>query len=321
MMKNKLFVVLLPWLGLLWLTACGSAAMPTPIAAVTTTPAATNTPQPTDALKPSPTPKSTQTPVPTNTNTPQPSSTPEPQTEAASATESTAVETTSALPDSSLAAFDGLALIQAAEENSHNQETLTMEQIVVVSATGFSQSTNQTCVSDIPAEATFCETLTTVNIIGTQPVTSSIQLVQIGADAWLREESGRWEPFPVETMENLNTKDIAQLRLSDYMLETQVVRRVTIDELETYQIDFALDVDRYFAFILGEEAAAQFAALSSDSYGSGSIWIAIATPLPIRVSATMGFTIEGEELLTEVKANYHSYNQPIEIPDPTADSE
>lgn len=325
-----------------------------PTEAPTAAPTDTAEPEPTETNTPAPTATTepTETPAPTATNTPAPTATDEPEAEAAAGesgeeaeeentpkptrssasneddeedeaeegeTEAATTTEPAVTPDSKLADLDGLALIQTAEETSRAQETFSMSQVVIVSAPGVSQSTTQTCLTEIQEQAAYCEALTSVSFAGSDPITSTIEVIQIGQEMWLREADGAWEEFPPELMEGFDMDNLTELKLSDFMTEAQVVREMTLEGVASYQIDYVLDVNAYLAFILGEEAAAQMAELSTENEGAGSLWIAIEEELPLRTTAVMTFLIEGEELITEVKANYYDYNEPVEIPDPTVE--
>ena len=92
------------------------------------------------------------------------------------------------------------------------------------------------------------------------PVTTYNETVQDNEQLWLREEDGPWRDITTEfaDSEMFSQEGLQQLILSEFMEEAEVVGETVIDDVPVYEVAFTLDVNTYFASILGEEMAALF---------------------------------------------------------------
>jgi hypothetical protein len=222
--------------------------------------------------------------------------------------------------DNNVGELDALRLVIEAETAAKELETMTFVQNLDFDFQIFQQNMVQTCYVELP-DSSYCVTEAVVSFAGQEPVTTTNEVVQNGDQVWLREGEGDWQELPPDTIEQigLSEEGLGQLRMSDYMLEATLAGETIIDGVSVDEVTFDLDVNAYFQSILGEAAAEQFLASASDGMGSGTMWIGQEDKLTRKALIEMSFTVEGQQLVVSTQAVYTDFNQPVEIPDPTAD--
>jgi hypothetical protein len=284
-------------------------------------PTDTQTPLPTDTATPEP----TDTPAPTDT--PQPTATATRPRPTATATRPRPTETAAPDADDSddsgenTGELDALRLVIEAETAARELRTITMMQNVNVNFQIVEQTSIQTCYIELP-DHTYCVTDSIVSFGSTEPVTTTNEVVQIGEQVWIREGvDGEWQELPEDALgaAGLSEEGLGQLRLSDYMTEVELVGETTIDGVPVHEVTFGLDVPAYFSSVLGEEAAEQFLASAGDSSGSGTMWIGQEDNLTRKALVEMMIEVEGQEMVMTTQVTYTAFNEPVEIPDPTAE--
>lgn len=339
MLFNRLFTSRVVWrifIGMLFvffLPGCAAeaeeaAATPAEVAAVTEIP--TDTPQPTaeptDTAVPTNTAEPTDTPEPTNTpaptNTPgRPTLTPTIDKSAVSADDATEKETPAPSGDGITdVPTNALEVITLSESAAEVAETIFLNQFVEVLVSGaFTQTITQNCfVEQGDIISSYCQTAVTVTSAGADPVEEQNEIVMIGEQIWMRSgDEVEWEEMPPDFIEQAGfSEDIGQMKLSEFMTDAAIIGETVIEDEPVYEIAFELDVEAYFATILGEEMATMFAELSEEMSGGGKLWIGQKDSYPRKADVEMIFLIEGEEMVTSTQAAY-SYNEPVRIPDPT----
>jgi hypothetical protein len=216
--------------------------------------------------------------------------------------------------------LDALRLVIEAETAGRALETMAFSQNINFSYQILEQNMVQTCYAEVP-DHSYCITEAVISIAGQEPVTTTNEVVQDGQQVWLREGGGEWQELPPDAVEQfgLSEEGLGQLRMSDYMLEATLSGETIIDGVPVHEVTFDLDVYAYFESILGEAAAEQFLASASNGMGSGTMWIGQEDKLTRKAVIEMSFEIEGQELVVSTQAVYMGFNEPVEIPDPTAD--
>lgn len=319
------------------LAACQSeqetspGAAPQEVAEVTGSPTATAEPTDTPAPTATETPLPTDTPTAVPTNTPMPPPTNTPAKQKATATPDKAkpqplpTKEATGEPGStteSSGEIDARQLITDSEEKSHDLDYISLTQNVNVEAESFSQHMTQTCHS-APPDRAYCLSEITVTVGETDPIETSNEMVQIEDQLWAREEEGEWMELPPEFLDEsgFSSEGLEQITLSEFITGAELSGETTIDDVPVYEITFDMDIEGYFATVLGEETAAFFVENMSDSEGSGRMWIGQKDSLPRKALVEMSFAIEGETLTMTTQVAYHGFNKPVEFPDPTAETE
>jgi hypothetical protein len=292
----------------------------------TDTPEPTNTPEPTDTPEPTAVPTDTPEPEPTDEPEPtatqsRPTLTPTPDKSRPEATPTPEETTATGAGNDDPETADALQLIIQAEERAQRLETITINQLIIVSVPGlFEQKIDQTCATQLPTDA-YCTMIVTVTFEGGDPVETIVETVTLGEQSWLREEGGEWEELPPDMLEQqgFSQEGLEQLKISEFILEAEQTGETIIDGVPVYEISFTLDVNNYFASILGEEAAELFTQGAEENSGSGRMWIGQEDMLSRKVTVEMTFVIEGESLTVTTQAASSGHDEPVEIPDPTGD--
>lgn len=306
----------------LLLASCQSGEEATATAAATQEiTAVTDTPQPTATAVPvTDTPEATATLIPP-TKTP-----PTPPTVAVTTVAKPAATPT---PDKSVPAaqplaegqeIDAMQLVLDSERRALNLETSQLTQNVLVTTTGFEQRMTQNCATELPDHA-YCRSDIVVTAGGNEPLESYNETVQDGEQIWLRQEGGEWRDVTAEFAESqiFSQEGLQQLTFSEFIDEAEVVGETTIDGVPVYEVAFSLDVNAYVASILGEELAALFTAGADENSGSGRTWIGQADRLVRKALIEMSFVIQGETMSITTQAASFGFNEPVEIPEPTAE--
>ena len=339
----KKFMKLYGLLLVLLLVACGSdnsngevsetaVAIPTQeIAAVTDTPEPTETTvPPTDTPEPTATAVPTDTPEPTETAVP-PTDTPEPiDTKEPAPTDTPAKPTSTPAPDEEEAVptaqpltedveIDAMQLVLDSEARARSLQTSQFTQNVRVTLTGLEQHVTQHCMAELPDKA-YCRSDITLIIGEAEPIETYNETVQQDERLWLREEGGEWQDATNEFTQSgmFSEEGLEQLVLSEFMEEAEVTGETVIDGVPVYEVTFTLDVNAYFASILGEEMAELFASGATENSGNGRSWIGQEDMLVRKAFIEMFILIEGEEMHVTTQVASFGFNEPVEIPDPTA---
>lgn len=285
---------------------------------------ATDTPQPTATDEPTATPEPTNTATPEPTNTPAPTDTPAP-TNTPSAPEPTPTKPrpTPASQTGSSEEGDvaGLELMVKSEDSMRELETVSFDQEVVLEAEGFSQVIAQNCMADNLEETAYCVTELTINFAGGEPITLTTETVMREGTTWVRTEGAEWEEQPADALESagLSPDGLTDLRISDYVIETLSVTETDLNGVPVYEIEFVLDVNAYFGSILGEEMANSIIQEGANNEGGGIIWIGVEDLLTYKLNVLMTLEADGQTLTMTTRAVYEGFNEPVEIPDPTAE--
>ena len=311
----------------LLLVACQSGVEEVAATAVPTQEiaAVTDTPEPTETAVPP-----THTPAPTETAVP-------PTQKPAAANTSTAVAATdtptkatltptpkppipTAQPLGDGTELDAMQLVLDSEARARSLETSQFRQNVSVIAPGFEQLMTQNCATELPDRA-YCRTDIVFTFGDNDPVTTYNETVQDNEQLWLREEDGPWRDITAEfaDSEMFSQEGLQQLILSEFMEEAEVVGETVIDDIPVYEVAFTLDVNTYFASILGEEMAALFTAGAGENSGHGRSWIGQNDMLVRKAFIEMIIVIEGEEMTVTTQVASFGFNEPVTIPDPEAE--
>lgn len=288
---------------------------------------ATDTAAPTETVAP------TQTTIPV-TNTPEPTATlipptktpPTPPTVAATTAVKPAATSTpdKVVPPAQPLVGDGvidvMQLVLDSEKRVQNLETSQFTQIVLVTTAGFEQRVTQNCAAELP-DHVYCRSDVVITVGSDAPLETDNETVQDGEQLWLREEGGEWRDVTTEFAQSelFSQEGLQQLTLSEFMVEAELAGETTIDDVAVYEVGFDLDVNAYVSTILGEEMAALFTASAEENSGRGRIWIGQDDLLVRKALVEMSFLIEGEEISITTQAASFGFNEPVEIPDPTAE--
>jgi hypothetical protein len=211
-----------------------------------------------------------------------------------------------------------MTAILKSEENAAKLETITIRQMMNMTVgEELSQNTEQMCQYSRPDNSTYCRTESTAEF-GGQSQESANEIVQIGEQAWLREEGGEWQELPPDFIEQsgLSSEGLAQLRLSTFMTEANVTGQTMINNVPVYIVEFELDVAAYFGSILGEDSAEIFLESAEEMSGGGTIWIGQEDALPYKAEIHMTFQIQGSAMDVTTQVSYSGFNEPVNIPNP-----
>lgn len=322
---GKLFFLLLLWL-LPLLIGCGSAGETSEATEAAPPPSAT----PTESATPPPTDTPTATTLPTATATETPLPSPSPTEAAFAESTPTRSQPPPASAETPLATAqplegddgpDPLQLIAKAEPGMRRLQSVTVRQSTTFEMVGLRQSQNQTCQARPSRQNTYCVTETTVAFGDSEPMETYMELVQQGDRFWVREDAdGDWEELPAEALEEsgLSMDSVTDLRIGDHMTTAALAGTTILDGAPVYEITFALDVATYFQALLGEEAGRAFLDMATSSEADGRLWIGQEDFLLRRANVEMRFTIEGETVSALSQAAYTGFDEPVDIPDPTA---
>lgn len=316
-------------------------------------PVPTETPEPTETATavptstPEPEPTETPTAVATNTAEPEPTETAEPTRRATatpgsstSSSESAAEdEGTSEESDASAESDDSSeetpsettvfvededveTIFMKSEEALNKIETITQDQISVMSTSFFTQTQTMHCQQELPNKA-YCVSDTVITISGSpEPITQTFELVNLDNQLWIREsETDPWEPLPEDFLEESGfAADFADQYSSgfDFMIDPVLVGERQIDGEDMFEIEAEVSVDT-FTTLLDEETAEQFLSVAEDIEMNTTMWIGKEDYIIRKQEVTITMTVEGEAFNAVVHTANYGINEPVDIPDPTAD--
>lgn len=293
----------------------------------TETPEPTNTPtaEPTNT----PTPEPTATAIPTEepdeeaTRPPKPTSEPEQEPDSKADDEAdereTGGETAVDLDET-----DPLDLIIQSEQTMERLDSVRFNQLVSVTfSEALTQTINQSCqIERAESESSYCLSEIAIVLEGNDPIVGQNEVVAFGdEEMWQRElPDGEWTQLSPDAMAEagLAEEGFAGIRISDFVVDAQIVGETQINGNDVVEISFDFDVGPYFAAILGEELEELFATAESQE-GQGTMWLGIDRVLPYRLEVNMAMVLDGETIVMSTQATYFGFNEPVEFPDPTAD--
>ncbi|MCB8968938.1 MAG: LppX_LprAFG lipoprotein [Ardenticatenaceae bacterium] len=296
-----------------------ATAVPVIAAADTETPVPTET---ATAIPPTETPPPTETAVPTEipptATRSKPTATPTRAKETATAT-AVPDSNSDATPDA--AAPDALELLTRSSEAQGKLDSFTQIQTISMESDLFTQTQTQTCMYDMPDQI-YCYNETAV-IYGSETVTGTTEMVYNGEAFWMRQNEGEWEQMPEDFMQQMGySEDLtAQSRLvldESLITAATITGETVIDGVPVYQIEAEMDLSAMLEIMLNEEMAAQFADMVEDGTLTTTLWIGQEDNLTRKQLVNMSFTVEGMELTMSMQAANTGFNEPVDIPDPTA---
>jgi hypothetical protein len=242
---------------------------------VTPTPTATSTPALTHTLTP------TITPSPTPTATPMPTPTP----------------------------VDLQAIIAQGDEAMNQLRTLRfyMQETVRAEEGGLALTLTIDGVAESPDRAYM-----TVRALG-----ESVEVLVLGDQVYQRQSgSQEWEPVPESerASDYVSEERLASLRLSDLVMDLERLPDEAIDGVDCYHIGLGLDVPKYFATVMTDEAARLLGEV--EGTGHGELWQSQADNLRHKLVLEMDVTAAGEKLSLNLEVLASDFNQPVDIPQP-----
>ncbi|MEZ4645331.1 MAG: LppX_LprAFG lipoprotein [Chloroflexota bacterium] len=298
-----------------------ATAVPVIAAADTETPVPTET---ATAIPPTETPPPTETAVPTEipptATRSKPTATPTRAKETATATAVPDSDSNSdATPDA--AAPDALELLTKSSEAQGKLDSFTQIQTISMESDLFTQTQTQTCMYDMPDQI-YCYN-ETAGIYGSETVTGTTEMVYNGEAFWMRQNEGEWEQMPEDFMQQMGySEDLtAQSRMvldESLITAATITGETVIDGVPVYQIEAEMDLSAMLEIMLNEEMAAQFADMVEDGTLTTTLWIGQEDNLTRKQLVNMSFTVEGMELTMSMQAANTGFNEPVDIPDPTA---
>jgi hypothetical protein len=114
---------------------------------------------------------------------------------------------------------------------------------------------------------------------------------------------------------------VNELRISQFLTTTTLVGETTMGQVPLYEIAFDLDVADYLGTLLGGAEDEAVAELIRSGEAEGRMWIGQEDFLFRKLIIEMTLTVEEETLTVVSRAAYSGFNEPVEIPDPAAESE
>ena len=265
------------------------------------------------------------------TETSAPTETTVPPTEESITTATPAKPTNTPTPDRSIPTaqplsegneIDAMQLVLNSEERVQNLETIQYTENTLVVATSFSQQTTQHCAIE-GSDRAYCRT-SIVFIFGEEePEETFNEVVQLGEQIWFREGDGEWLDVTIELAESgvFAQEAFQQLAFSEFMMEVELVGETTIDGVLVYEVAFSLDAVAYASTILSEEFADIFASSAGENEATGRIWIGQMDMLARKMLLEMPFVILGENVRMTIEDTLFGFDEPVEIPDPTAEQQ
>lgn len=328
-------------------TALTEAATDTPVPATNTPVPATATPEPTatETAEPTETATAEPTDTPEPTDTVEPMETAEPTRRAtatagarAAATESseagdeeeeTEATATVETPESSEEDSEEITdsgqlpdtqtILEKSAEAAQSIETLTQEQVTIITSETFTQTQHQICIQDLPDHG-YCQLDTVAEFPGlTEPITQSIEMLMHEGTFWLREAGQEtWEELPEDFMQQAGFAENFEVELSanlDLFENPVLVGERETGGVAVYEIEAEVSPD-LFSLLLNEEMAEEFLSLAEDIEMAVTIWIGTEDFITRKQEMTMHMTIEGETLDVVSQVANSGINEPVEIPDP-----
>lgn len=277
---------------------------PTPTATFTATPEPTETP----------TPEPTDTPVPTATKAPvaptRPRPTPVPTREN---------NNDDATPESgNAAAFpDGTDLLERARLNTSALETVRIKQVLAVEMTEGGLAMDITC--DISGLDFYCLMESTTDLGVGEPVIQVIEIARLGEQTWSRTGDTDWVELPPELAATMSPETIISPPLNSATYEAEVVNETILDGYAVYEVILTFDQESVVEVLRTQNPALTAGADIEVVEATSSVWVGQDDLLLYRQSMTMDYLVEGQPFLMTSQLSYSLHNQPIELPDPTAE--
>lgn len=350
-MHKKFLTVGILLLGVL--AACNSGAdtaVPTPTAVpATEVAAATHTPQATATSTPTQVPTATHTPTPAPTDTPTHTPTPEPTatkqpsptpTIRASATPGAKVkpaptgDATATGPEDNTEtsevtpvdpALDAMTILAKSQEAQSKVQTLTQHQVTLLVSGGVTQTQTHDCQRELPANA-YCIIVIQVELAEMpEPMTSTLEMLVVDGAYWAREtDEDAWEQLPDDLLQQMGLSDQLQFEFSvdpAYVTAAEITGQRVLDGIPVYEIQAELDAEQYFAQYFNEEMAAQILANTDDVSFTTTLWLSQEDFITRKQEVLMTLTtVDGETIFSSVQVTNSHINEPVSIPDPTANN-
>jgi outer membrane lipoprotein-sorting protein len=131
------------------------------------------------------------------------------------------------------------------------------------------------------------------------------------------EEPQEWTVVPPEQLGQLGFDLDSVLQTGNsmqYYIDPQLVGTETINDVECYHITYTIDTTQMMA-TLGEFYQAAEVTLDD---ATGEIWIGVDDHLIYKTQSNVAVTAMGVQTQEAVTINLSGFNEPVEIPDPTA---
>lgn len=131
------------------------------------------------------------------------------------------------------------------------------------------------------------------------------------------EEPQEWTAVPPEQLGQLgfDLDSVLQTGNSmEYYIDPQLIGTETINDVECYHITYTIDTTEMMA-TLGEFYQAAEVTLDN---ATGEVWIGVNDSLIYKTQSTVAVTAMGVQTQEAVTINLSGFNEPVEIPDPTA---
>lgn len=309
----------------------------TPLPTNTAVPTATNTAtsEPTNTATTVPT--DTKTPTPTETATPEktePTNTPEKPTTTPSSPESQPDSTSTPDDDNNNESEnnhdleEAVAILEQTEAHAAELETTNALANISMSIIDFTTPTTATiemqmvCQEEVQLQNAYCSMsmIMDLGIEGMDPIEVVVETVTLNGETWVREDGGPWKIEPPGTGNSnefsLDNFSISELR--PFIQEGAVVGESVIDEVPVYEVMLVVDMEGLLGLLGGLPIESE----TSVNVDPVSIhyWVGKEDYLTRKLSMEMNFQLNESAFAMTMQMSLKDFNQPVEIPDPTADS-
>lgn len=248
--------------------------------------------------------------------------------QATNSPESHPTPTTEPLPTE----VNALALLQSAEAEMQTLESISWTRL----SESFGDTTGsdeiiifakerEICSLQLPAQV-YCEHKELEQFLGT-PSDVSMETVQRGETVWRRQGGSWWiaddlDEFPVIPLGIISIEnDIVVIKLSDYVLDAEIVGNEELNGLPVYEISLMLDAEKYNQLLTPMDMSFLSDTGNAEFEGLGTVWIGQEDLLIYRYEAEINVIINDSLTAILIETDFDSFNEPVEFPNPEDDLE
>lgn len=219
---------------------------------------------------------------------------------------------------------DAMTILQKSQEAQDKVHTLTQHQVTVLVSSGITQTQTHDCQRELPNNA-YCQISIGTQLPGAaNAITTTLEMVLLDGVYWVRETSDdAWEQLPEDLLQQMGMADQLAFEFSIdpiYVTRAEIIGEREIDGVPAYEIQAALDAELYFNDYFNEETAAQILENLDEASFVTTLWIGREDFITRKQVLTMILsTIEGETITTTAQVINNRIDEPVFIPDPTAD--
>ncbi len=244
---------------------------------------------------------------------------PEPTQEAAIESQPTAPPTKTSVPTNTPEPEpDALAILGQSAAAIGQLNTLTQEQVMLVTSAAITSTLQQDCQYERPSSA-YCQIESSLKTADRErPLTNKYEMLFVDGMTYTRQDTRpEWETVPDEAISSkgmINPQDSPFILHPGMVVEADVVGETDVEGADVYEIVALMDSGIITA-LLGEAAAEMLPDLGSTGI-QARLLIGKEDSLPYSQEFTAAFSLQGEAAEWQIIIRNTGFDEPVTIPQP-----